>query len=85
MREKEYLNEERYQKNKKKIIAVACIVFLIGLLIGISLIAIGLNKQGKINSKYSNERQLSISNQLTIEKQNLEAKKSQLESKRNKV
>lgn len=81
MEEKEYLNEERYQKNRKKIASVALIVLIIGLLIGASLIAIGLKKQGEINSKYSDESKLNISNQLAEEKQNLETKKSYLESK----
>lgn len=81
MDKKEYLNEERYQKNKKKIIAVALIILTVGILIGGSLIVTGLRKQKEINSRYSDESKLSISDQLLIEKQNLETKKSELEAK----
>ena len=81
MEKKEHLNEENYQKTKKKIIIVALIVLTIGLLIGGSLISKGLKKQEEINFKYSDENKLKISEQIAIEKQNLEAKKSELEVK----
>ena len=81
MGKKEHLNEEKYQKTKKKMIIVALIILTIGLFIGGSLIANGLKKQEEINFKYSDENKSKISEQIAIEKQNLEAKKSELESK----
>ena len=44
MENKEYLNEERYQKNKKKLITVALIVLIVGVLSGVGLIATGIVK-----------------------------------------
>lgn len=41
---KEYLNEEQFQKNKKKIIKTSLIVLIIGVLIGSVLIAVGVVK-----------------------------------------
>lgn len=81
MAKKEHLNEENYQKTKKKIIIVALIILTIGLLIGGSLISKGLKKQEEIDFKYSDENKSNISKQIAIEKQNLEAKKSELELK----
>jgi len=81
MEKKEYLSEENFQKNKKKILMVASIVLVIGLLIGGSLIATGLMKQNKVNSQYSEESQSSVSEQLAAEKNNLQQKKSELELK----
>ena len=81
MEKKEYLNEETYQKNKKKITKLALIVLIIGILIGGSLIATGLIKQRNINLQYSDESKSNISKQLETEKQNLTTKKSQLEKK----
>ena len=42
--DKKYLNEEKYQKNKKTIMFVAVSVLLIGILIGGALIATGIMK-----------------------------------------
>lgn len=92
MENKTYLNEERYQKNKKKITKVALIVLIVGLLIGGSLIATGLIKQGKINDKYSEsskaqqaqkleDEKKKITEEIESEKQNVLASKTQLESK----
>lgn len=81
MEKKDYLNEETYQKNKKKITKLALIVLIIGILIGGSLIATGLIKQRNINLQYSDESKSNISKQLETEKQNLTTKKSQLEKK----
>lgn len=78
---KKYLNEERYLKTKKKIVKIAGIILLVGLLVGGSLIATGLIKQEKVNSKYSEESRASIQKQLETEKQILEAKKLELENK----
>lgn len=81
MENKEYLKEENYQKTKKKLITIALAILLIGILAGGSLIAVGLIKQSKINSKYSQDNKTSISNQLQTEKQNLINKKTELEAK----
>ena len=45
MKNKEYLNEEKYEKSKGKIKIVLFIIFLIGLSIGGGLIVTGLIKQ----------------------------------------
>lgn len=81
MENKTYLNEERYQKNKKKITKVSLIVLILGLLIGGSLIATGLIKQGKINDKYSESSRAQQTQKLEAEKQNVLTSKTQLESK----
>ena len=82
MENKTYLNEERYQKNKKKITTVALIVLVVGLLIGGSLIATGLIKQAKVNSNYSSESKANLQKELDVEKANLESKRNELETKR---
>lgn len=81
MNERKYLNEENYQRGKKKVMTIALIVLIIGLLIGGSLIFTGIKKQSDVNSKYSSESKTSINEQLAIEKQKLENKKSELTSK----
>ena len=81
MENNEYLNEEKYQRTKKKINNIAKIVLLIGILIGVSLIMKGINYQKDINEKYSDETKLSITEQIENEKQNLETKKLQIEQK----
>lgn len=92
MEQKKYLNEETYQRSKKKIGKIAIIVLIAGVLIGGGLITAGLIKQSKINSKYSEESKASLKTQLEIEKgdilvqlenekQNLIKSKSALEEK----
>lgn len=92
MENETYLNEKRYQKNKKKIIRVSLIVLILGLLIGGSLIATGLIKLGKINDKYSESSRAQqtqkleaekkkITEEIEAEKQNVLTSKTQLESK----
>lgn len=87
-----YLNEEKYQKNKKTISKFALIVLIVGILIGVSLIATGLLKQGKINDKYyeSNKAQQAqkledekkkITEDIEAEKQKVIASKTELEAK----
>ena len=79
MEKKEYLSEERYQKNKKRIVAGAIVVLIIGLLLGGSLIAIGLSKQSKVNANYSEANKESLSKKLEIEKQSLISSKEKIE------
>lgn len=81
MENKKYLNEETYQKNKKKVTRLALIILIVGVLIGGSLIVTGLIKQGKVNSQYSEDNKVIISQQLETEKQNLISKKAELEAK----
>lgn len=83
MSENNYLNEEMYQKNVKKIKEISLIILLIGILIGGSVIAVGVSKQFKINSKYSQENKEKLKKQIETEKKSLETKKVELESKRN--
>lgn len=44
MEKKEYLNEENYQKSKRKIIVIAVLIALMGILVGGGLIATGIIK-----------------------------------------
>lgn len=62
MSKTQYLNEEKYQTNKKKITIVAVLVLIIGLLIGGGLIATGLikNSQTKLSTEEKNEVQTEI-------------------------
>ena len=61
---KEFLSEENYERGKKKIKTIALIILIVGVLIGGSLIVTGLMKQGKINSKYSEDNKTNLSQQL---------------------
>lgn len=79
--EKKYLTEENYQKGKRLLTIMACIVLVIGLVVGGGLIYTGLMKQKDINSQYSEENKEKISQQLETEKQNLINKKNELEKK----
>lgn len=81
MEDGKYLNEARYQKNKKKILFGAFLVLLIGIIIGGSIIFVGINKQKGINEKYSDNSKTSLQSQMNSEKQILEIKKSELENK----
>lgn len=47
MEKRDYLNEEKYQKNKSKVITIGTIVLIIGLLIGGGLIATGVIKNNQ--------------------------------------
>ena len=79
--EREYLNEERYQKNKKQLSTASKIVLLIGLLIGGGLIAIGFINHKEVNDKYSEEGKAEVTEKLNAEKAKLLAKKEELEKK----
>ncbi len=62
MSKTQYLNEEKYQANKKKITIVASLVLIIGLLVGGGLIATGLIKknQAKLSTEEINQVQVKI-------------------------
>ena len=79
---KEYLSEETYQKNKKKITTVALIVLVLGLLLGGSLIATGIMKQSKVNSNYSSKSKEALKQEIETEKEKLQSKKTELEAKK---
>ena len=82
---KEFLTEENYEKGKKKLKMVAIIVLVMGLLIGGSLITVGILKQSKTNSNYSEETVKKLQNDIEVEKVNLETKKTELEGKRDEA
>lgn len=75
------LNEEKYQKSKKKISTIALIILIIGILLGGSLITIGIVKNHKISSKYSVPYKDNLMEQAEIEKQNLYDEKEKIEEK----
>ena len=79
MEEKEYLNEERYQKNRKKIARISLIVLVIGCLIGGSLIVLGVVRNKNVSSKYSSESRAELAKQIETEKKKLEKSKEELE------
>lgn len=68
------LNEEKYQKTKKKLSVIALIVLIIGILIGGGLITFGINRT-------SPEKIESVKEQLSTEKENLLKSKSEIENK----
>lgn len=82
---KDFLTEENYEREKKKLKKIAIIVLMIGLLGGVSLIAIGILKQSKINSNYSEDSIMKLQNDIAIEKVSLETKKTELEGKRDET
>lgn len=81
MEENKYLNEENYERGKKKITTIAILVLVFGLLIGGILITTGIIKQRKVNSNYSSESKANLQNKLETEKQKLEDKKAELIAK----
>ena len=93
MAKKEFLTEENYERGKKKIKSIALIILIVGIILGGSLIVIGIIKQSKVNSGYSEESKASVQEKLKAEletertksleteKKNLEAKKAELEAK----
>ena len=76
-----YLSEENYQKGKKKLQTISLTILVIGFLIGSILIATGFIKQSRVNSQYSEENKINISQQLETERQKLINNKSKLEAK----
>lgn len=80
MNEKQYLNEEKYQKTKKKITIVAILVLIIGLLIGGGLIATGLKKYNQ--TKLSTEEINEVQNEIDSYNNQLASLKDQLSQER---
>lgn len=81
MNERKYLTEENYERGKKKVMTIALVVLIIGLLIGGSLIFTGIKKQNDVNSNYSEESKTKLNEQISTEKQNLINSKTELENK----
>lgn len=82
---KEFLTEENYERGKKKLKMIAIIVLVIGLLIGGSLIIVGILKQSKTNSNYSEDTIKKLQNDIEAEKVSLETKKTELKGKRDEA
>ena len=82
---KEFLTEENYERGKKKLKMAAIIVLVIGLLIGGSLITVGILKQSKTNSNYSEDTIKKLQNDIEAEKVSLETKKTELKGKRDEA
>ena len=80
-----YLTEEKYQKNRRKVVLGSIMVLIIGIVLGGGLLAIGISKQIKVNSKYSETNKELVSKKLDVEKQNLISSKEKLEEKINPV
>ena len=83
MEERKYLNEENYQRSKKKITRISLIIFLIAVIIGGILIAMGIIKTkevAKINEeRYAAAYKLS-QEQLAADKQRLNEIASEMET-----
>lgn len=84
-KKQEFLTEENYERGKKKLKKIAIIVLMIGLLGGGSLITIGILKQSRTNSNYSEDSIKKLQNDIAIEKVSLETKKMELEGKRDEA
>lgn len=80
MENKKYLTEENYERGKKKIMILALLILIIGLISGGSLIFTGIKKQSNVNSNYSEEKKETLRNQIANEKQNLINKKTEIEN-----
>ena len=80
MSEKQYLNEEKYQKTKNKITIVAILILVIGLLIGGGLIATGLNKYNQV--QLSDEEINEVHNEIDGYNNQLASLKAQLNQER---
>lgn len=72
----QYLNEERYQKNKKKVARFAVAILIIGLLIGGGLITLGLANSGIISFDG-----ISLDEKIATEKEKVLAAEEELEVK----
>ena len=89
MEKKEYLNEESYKKSKKFLLRLSLVIFIVGLLIGGSLIVFGCTRKSKIISgnitsnanKKNKETSEEIKTKLATAKTTLKTKKSELEAK----
>lgn len=83
MNKRGHLDEATYQKNVKIIKRLSFIILLIGILIGGSIILLGITKQRSVKIEYSEENKEMIRQKIETEKKTLEAKKIELEKQRN--
>lgn len=82
MENNKYLSEESYQKSKNKTKRISTIILIVGLLIGISLITLGVMEKLKINSEYSLENK---QNRIDEIESKIEIKETELKSKINQL
>jgi len=75
VQERTYLNEEKYQKNKKKLTKTAIIIMTIGVIIGLSLIAAGIIRNINFDQKAKAEHEKNV-----VEKEGLEIRLEELEA-----
>lgn len=81
MENKKVLDEETYQKNKKKLTRIAGLVLVLGFIFGGGLIALGITNQININSKYSANNRADLEKRLADETRNLLNKRDELKEK----
>jgi len=81
MKKFKYLNEETYQKGKGKISIISLVILFLGISLGGGLITLGIISNNEIKSNYSEESRAKLLSQLNEEKQKLEDKKEELQSK----
>ena len=78
--ENKYLNEDKYQKSKKKITRVAAIIMIAGIICGLSLIATGIIKNSSLEKAAQTEQE-----NISTEKAELQAKLDELEPRRDEL
>ena len=83
----QYLNEENYQRGKKKVMGLALIVFLLGLVIGGGLIVTGIMKtnstKSEITEKESKRTESDIQSDITDIESKIDAAKLEINTMRN--
>lgn len=87
MENKKYLNEETYQKNKKKVTKLSLIVMIVGIIIGLGLIITGLvlshnvdKNNININSKQENSEPLRTEAEVQADINTIKPKLNSLQS-----
>ena len=75
----QYLNEEKFQKTKRKMSKIALVIFMIGCLLGGSLIFVGINKNKEVELKFSEDKKIELLNQIQENKTELSNEKENLE------
>ena len=87
MEENKYLNERNYQRGKKKVMALALIVFLLGLIIGGGLIVTGIMKtnstKSEITEKEFKRTESDIQDDITDVESKIDAAKLEMNTLRN--
>lgn len=70
MENNKYLNEENYQRSKKKVVSIAIIILVLGILIGGGLIGFGISKSSSIKAPSTQD--------IAKEKESIQSKKDEL-------